>query len=119
LFFLFFDSSCFLVLVGVFFFCGGFFFFFRSRAQFWARYDFPGPGPLRVRGSVPVLIEVVGAAELPVFLGFIKALTEDFTGCWDRITTGGGGTLGNCGGAIFDIATLVLASSPSRPSRTP
>ncbi|MER6122227.1 polymorphic toxin type 27 domain-containing protein [Streptomyces sp. NPDC001795] len=42
--------------------------------------------------------------------GFIKALTEDFTGCWDRITTGGGGTLGNCGWAVFDIATLVFGN---------
>ncbi|MFG2951871.1 polymorphic toxin type 27 domain-containing protein [Streptomyces adustus] len=42
--------------------------------------------------------------------GFIKALTEDFTGCWDLITTGGGGTLGNCGWAVFDIATLVFGN---------
>ncbi|WP_460064944.1 polymorphic toxin type 27 domain-containing protein [Streptomyces sp. YKOK-I1] len=42
--------------------------------------------------------------------GFVKALTENFTGCWDRITTGGGGTWGNCGWAAFDIATLVFGS---------
>jgi hypothetical protein len=42
--------------------------------------------------------------------GFIKALTEDFTGCWDRITTGSGGTLGNCGWAVFDIASLVFGN---------
>ncbi|GAA2520316.1 RICIN domain-containing protein [Streptomyces longisporus] len=42
--------------------------------------------------------------------GFVKALTEDFTGCWDRITTGGGGTLGNCGWAVFDIGTLVFGN---------
>ncbi|MFF4491056.1 polymorphic toxin type 27 domain-containing protein [Streptomyces sp. NPDC001544] len=41
--------------------------------------------------------------------GFIKALTEDFTGCWDRIT-GSGGTLGNCGWAVFDIASLVFGN---------
>ncbi|WP_344074069.1 RICIN domain-containing protein [Streptomyces crystallinus] len=39
--------------------------------------------------------------------GFIKALTEDFTGCWDKIT-GGGGSWGNCGWAAFDITALVL-----------
>lgn len=45
-----------------------------------------------------------------VIKGFVEALTEDFTGCWDRITTGGGGTLGNCGWAAFDVATLVFGS---------
>ncbi|MFG2143633.1 RICIN domain-containing protein [Streptomyces sp. NPDC048696] len=39
--------------------------------------------------------------------GFIKALTEDFTGCWDKFT-GGGGSWGNCGWAAFDITTLVF-----------
>ncbi|MFI5797471.1 polymorphic toxin type 27 domain-containing protein [Streptomyces sp. NPDC051677] len=42
--------------------------------------------------------------------GFVKALTEDFTGCWDRITTGSGGTLGNCGWAVFDVALLVFGN---------
>ncbi|WP_330289046.1 polymorphic toxin type 27 domain-containing protein [Streptomyces sp. NBC_00576] len=42
--------------------------------------------------------------------GFVKALTEDFVGCWDRITTGGGGTLGNCGWAVFDVALLVFGN---------
>jgi hypothetical protein len=41
--------------------------------------------------------------------GFVKALTENFTGCWDRIT-GSGGTLGNCGWALFDIGTLVFGN---------
>ncbi|GGU44077.1 hypothetical protein GCM10010289_75930 [Streptomyces violascens] len=42
--------------------------------------------------------------------GFVKALTEDFVGCWDKIT-GGGGSWGNCGWAAFDITTLVLGSA--------
>ncbi|MEV6553196.1 RICIN domain-containing protein [Streptomyces sp. NPDC051597] len=41
--------------------------------------------------------------------GFIKALTEDFTGCWDKFT-GGGGSWGNCGWAAFDITTLVFGN---------
>ncbi|WP_188272740.1 RICIN domain-containing protein [Streptomyces sp. CBMA152] len=41
--------------------------------------------------------------------GLIKALTEDFTGCWDKIT-GGGGSLGNCGWAAFDITSLVFGN---------
>ncbi|WP_241826854.1 RICIN domain-containing protein [Streptomyces graminilatus] len=42
--------------------------------------------------------------------GFVKALTEDFVGCWDRITTGSGGTLGNCGWALFDVALVVFGN---------
>ncbi|WP_393096704.1 polymorphic toxin type 27 domain-containing protein [Streptomyces sp. LN325] len=42
--------------------------------------------------------------------GFVKALTEDFTGCWDLITTGSGGTGGNCAWATFDIATLLFGN---------
>ncbi|WP_438297180.1 ricin-type beta-trefoil lectin domain protein [Streptomyces sp. HUAS TT7] len=41
--------------------------------------------------------------------GFVKALTEDFTGCWDRIT-GSGGNWGNCGWAAFDIGALVFGN---------
>lgn len=40
--------------------------------------------------------------------GFVKALTEDFTGCWDKLTTGGGGSWGDCGWAVFDIGSMVF-----------
>ncbi|MEV5950625.1 ricin-type beta-trefoil lectin domain protein [Streptomyces sp. NPDC051993] len=41
--------------------------------------------------------------------GFLKALTEEFVGCWDKVT-GKGGSWGDCGWAVFDVATLVFGN---------
>ncbi|MFJ2400356.1 ricin-type beta-trefoil lectin domain protein [Streptomyces xanthochromogenes] len=41
--------------------------------------------------------------------GFVKALTEEFVGCWDKIT-GAGGSWGDCGWAVFDIGMIVAGS---------